>query len=50
VEIKDLFEEERTFNISHSTFSDSAGVIVFNLSERKFAEKLSDQIEELIKN
>ena len=50
VEIKDLFEEERTFNISHSTFNDSAGVIIFNLSDRKIAEKLSSQIEQLINN
>ncbi len=50
VEIKELFEEEKTFYISNSTFNDSAGVIVFNLSDRKMAEKLSNQIEELIKS
>ncbi|WP_048512515.1 helix-turn-helix transcriptional regulator [Chryseobacterium sp. FH2] len=49
VEIRDLFEEEKTFQISNSTFNDSAGVIVFNLSDRKIAEKLSLQIEELIR-
>ncbi|GAA5092988.1 hypothetical protein GCM10023210_22730 [Chryseobacterium ginsengisoli] len=50
VEIKDLFEEEKTFHISNNTFNDSAGVIVFNLSDKKIAEKLSLQIEELINN
>lgn len=50
VEIKDLFEDEKTFHISNNTFNDSAGVIVFNLSDKKIAEKLSLQIEELINN
>lgn len=50
VEIKELFEEEKTFHISNSTFNDSAGIIVFNLSDRKIAEKISSQIEELIRS
>jgi len=50
VDIKDLFQDEKSFNISNSTFNDSAGVIVFNLSDKKMAEKLSSQIDELIKN
>jgi hypothetical protein len=45
-----LFEDEKTFHISNNTFNDSAGVIVFNFSDKKIAEKLSLQIEELIDN
>lgn len=37
VEIKELFKEEKTFHISNSTFNDSAGILVFNLSDRKIA-------------
>jgi len=53
VDIKDLFEEEKTFQISNNTFDNkdnSAGIIIFNISDKDIAEKLSSQLEELIKN
>lgn len=56
VDIKDLFEEEtRNINITNNTFenkdnSTSGNIIVFNLSDKDVAEKLSSQFAELIKN
>ena len=56
VDIKDLFEEDlKSINISNNTFdnkdsSNNSNIIVFNLSDKDVAEKLSSQIEELIKN
>jgi DNA-binding XRE family transcriptional regulator len=56
VEIKDLFEDEvKNIHISNNTFdnkdnSTNSNIIVFNLSDKDVAEKLSSQIEELIKN
>lgn len=56
VEIKDLFQEDlKNIHISNNTFdnkdnSTNSNIIVFNLSDKDVAEKLSSQIEELIKN
>ena len=56
VEIKDLFEDDiKNINITNNTFdnkdnSTGGNIIVFNLSDKEVAEKLSSQIEELIKN
>lgn len=56
VDIKDLFEEElKNINITNNTFenkdnSTSGNIIVFNISDKEVAEKLSRQISELIKN
>jgi hypothetical protein len=56
VDIKDLFEDEmKNINITNNTFdnkdnSTNSNIIVFNLSDKDVAEKLSFQISELIKN
>lgn len=56
VDIKDLFEEElKNINITNNTFdnkdnSTGGNIIVFNLSDKDITEKLSSQLEELIKN
>lgn len=56
IDIKDLFEDDvKKIHISNNTFdnkdnSTNSNIIVFNLSDKDVAEKLSSQIEELIKN
>lgn len=56
VDIRDLFEDElKNINITNNTFenkdnSTSGNIIVFNISDKEVTEKLSSQIEELIKS
>ncbi|UZT96616.1 helix-turn-helix transcriptional regulator [Chryseobacterium fluminis] len=56
VELKELFEDGiKNINTTDNTFenkddSTSGNIIVFNLSDKDVAEKLSSQFAELIKN